>query len=122
MKLKKREEIKMTYSLLLATNVFNNIQNGVGGIGKNIQTISWTIFTVAVIVSGVAWVIGGRGAEFAKSTLGRVVVAVGVVALATAIISTLAETFGKKGVSIKGGMTMVEPLKMWLALHGVNLY
>lgn len=108
--------------LFLANNVFENIGNFAGKMGSSIQGIAWTIFAVTVIICGVAWVIGGRGAEFAKSTLGRVVVAVGVVAMATAIISTLAQMYGGGGAktSFKGGLkTMVEPLKVYLWSKGI---
>lgn len=108
--------------LFLAINVFENIGKAAGTFGSGLRGIAWTIFAVAVIICGVAWVIGGRGAEFAKSTLGRVVVGVGVVALATAIISTLAQMYGGGGAktNFKGGLkTMVEPLKLYLWSKGI---
>lgn len=110
---------------LLILDVFTNLGNAAGKMGVSVRGVAWTIFVVAVLICAVAWIFGGRGAEFAKSTLGRVVIGVGLAALATAVIDTLAKMFGGQGtkVNFKGGLKVIaEPLKMWLATKGINLY
>jgi hypothetical protein len=62
----------------------------------NLVKISWGIFALAIVVVAIMFVGGRSMAEIAKSTLGKVVIAVILVSFATAIISTLASMSGQQ--------------------------
>lgn len=106
-----------------AINVFDRIAKGAAQLGTYAKAASWAIFVLAVVIAGIAWVIGGQGANFAKSTLGRVVVGVGIVSLAVAIITTLSDTFGggSSKPNFHGFKTSAEMLRLFLWSHGIFL-
>lgn len=83
-----------TNKFLANASVWENLKSGLEKITEGVKTVSWTAFILALVVAGVAWIVGGRSAEFAKSTLGRVIIGVAILSLAAAIISTLQSTFG----------------------------
>ncbi|MDA3768175.1 TrbC/VirB2 family protein [Lactobacillus delbrueckii] len=87
----------LTNMMMLAVNktMFNNIKNFASEMSSQITTIAWTIFMLAIVIAGVCWVVGGQTAQFAKSTLGRTIIGIALVALAAAIVSTIASLFGK---------------------------
>lgn len=86
--------------------MFDNIKNFASQMSAQITTIAWTIFVLAVVIAGVCWVVGGQTAQFAKSTLGRTIIGIALVALATAIVTTIASLFGKStGLSINPAFT-----------------
>ncbi len=86
-------------------NVFENIRKFATGINSKLTGAAWAIFALAVVIAGVCWVIGGQTAQFAKSTLGRVIIGVALVALATALVGTIASVFGKSAT----GMSTINP-------------
>lgn len=84
-------------------NVFENIRKFAASLNGKITAAAWAIFALAIVVAGVCWVIGGQTAQFAKSTLGRVIIGIALVALATALVGTIASVFGKSPTT--DGMT-----------------
>lgn len=78
-------------------NFWQSLKSWLDNITTNLKTISYSVFALALIAAGIAWVMGGRGAEFAKSTLMRVILAIMVIALAAAFITTLAD--GASGIT-----------------------
>lgn len=87
----------LTNMLMLAVDktMFNNIKHFASQMSSQITAIAWTIFMLAIVIAGICWVVGGQTAQFAKSTLGRTIIGIALVALAAAIVSTVASLFGK---------------------------
>ena len=85
----------LTNMMMLAdTGVFKKIYDFADETKTNITKVAWAVFILAIVIAGVCWVAGGQNAQFAKSTLGRVIIGVALVALATALVTTLASVFG----------------------------
>lgn len=76
------------------TKVFSRIGSFANKMTTNITRVAWTVFILAIVIAGICWVAGGQTAQFAKSTLGRVIIGIALVALATATVTTLASLFG----------------------------
>ncbi len=84
----------LSVNSIAGATLWENLKSGLEKITTGVRSISVAAFILAIVIAGVAWIIGGRSAEFAKSTLGRVLIGVAVVSLAVTIVSTLAATFG----------------------------
>lgn len=86
----------LTNMMMLAadTQVFSRIGSFANKMTTNITKVAWTVFILAIVIAGICWVAGGQTAQFAKSTLGRVIIGIALVALATAVVTTLASLFG----------------------------
>lgn len=77
-----------------STQVFEKIGKFANSMAGNITKVAWTVFILAIVIAGICWVVGGQTAQFAKSTMGRVIIGIALVALATAVVTTLASLFG----------------------------
>lgn len=99
----------------LMGDVWTNIGKGMNSLRSNVTKIAWATFAVAVVIAGVLWIVGGQTAQMAKSTLGRVIIGVALVALATAIITSLASMLG--GKASYDFKTAVNPVTEILKAH-----
>lgn len=84
----------------LMGDVWSNIQGGANSLSNNLNKIAWAIFAVAVVIAGIMWVMGGQTAQMAKSTMGRVVIGVALVALASALVLSLGKMLGGRVTGI----------------------
>lgn len=84
----------MGLHMVMAATVFDNLKSSLNTLQSNLTSLAWPIFITMCILAGIAWVAGGRGAEWAKGTLGKIIIGVFIVSLAAVIISTFRSMSG----------------------------
>lgn len=80
--------------MVVAADLWSGVTKFTKSTSTNLTKISWGIFLVAAIVAGIMFAFGRDGSQMAKGLLGKIVIGVLIVALATAIISTIASMGG----------------------------
>lgn len=86
----------MKYGLITAaaTDVFKSTQGLFRKMSTGLTGTAWIVFLCAAVAAGIMFAFGRNGSEIGKGMLIKVIIGVAIVALAMAIISTVASAGG----------------------------